>query len=322
MRHLAWLVLLSIAVAASGAAHAGTYPERPIRIVVSTSAGGITDVCARILGNFVTAKTGQAVVIDNKPGGSGNIGMEFVAHAAPDGYTFGVANTGQIVVNPFLFRHMSYDPLTELVPVASIGEVPLFLVVNGKLPVHSLQEFIAYAKARPGKLSYASAGTGTTPQLAADAFLRRAGLDIVHVPYRGSTPGVMDVVSGTVQMTFVSMGQHMDFVRRGDLRILGVAAGKRVSYLPDVPTFSEQGLPGFQASTWFALFAPRGTPADIVDALNRHVRDLAGDPDGRRRLDASFVEPMPLGVADFTALVRSDAERWKSIVRAAGAQMD
>jgi len=130
------------------------------------------------------------------------------------------------------------------------------------------------------------------------------------------------VLSGTVQMTFVSMGQHMDFVRRGDLRILGVAAGKRVSYLPDVPTFAEQGLPGFEASTWFALFAPRGTPADIVEALNRHVRDLAGDPDARRRLDASFVEPMPLGLADFTALVRSDAERWKSIVRAAGAHMD
>jgi tripartite-type tricarboxylate transporter receptor subunit TctC len=195
-------------------------------------------------------------------------------------------------------------------------------VVNGKLPVHSLQEFIAYARAQPGKLSYASAGTGTTPQLAADAFLRRAGLDIVHVPYRGSTPGVMDVLAGTVQMTFVSMGQHMDFVRRGDLRILGVAAAHRVSYLPDVPTFAEQGLPGFEASTWFALFAPRGTPADIVDELNGYVRALGQDPDSRRRLDASFVEETPFGVAEFGARVKSDAERWKSIVRAAGATID
>lgn len=318
LRRSAWLVL---AVAVS-AAHADTYPARPIHLVVATSAGGITDVCARIFGNSVTRKTGQPVVIDNKPGGSGNIGMEFVARAAADGYTLGVANTGQIVINPFLFRHMAYDPLTELAPVGSIGEVPLFLVVNGKLPVHSLQEFIGYAKAQPGKLSYASAGTGTTPQLAADAFLRRTGLDIVHVPYRGSTPGVMDVLAGIVQMTFVSMGQHMDFVRRGDLRILGVAAAHRVSYLPDVPTFAEQGLPGFEASTWFALFAPRGTPADIVERLNGYVRALGQDADSRRRLDASFVEPTPLDVAAFGARVKSDAERWKSIVRAAGATLD
>jgi tripartite-type tricarboxylate transporter receptor subunit TctC len=321
MRSVALLALLGAAFA-SAAARAETYPAKPIRVVVSTSAGGITDVCARILGNFITQKTGQPVVIDNKPGGSGNIGMEFVAHAAPDGYTLGVANTGNIVINPFLLRQMPYDPLADLAPVGSIGQVPLFLVVNGKLPPHSLQEFIAYAKAQPGKLSYASAGIGTTPHLAADAFLRRAGLNVVHVPYRGSMPGVMDVLSGTVQMTFVSMGPHMQFVRKGDLRILAVAAAKRVPYLPDVPTFAEQGLPGFEASTWFALFAPRGTPAEIVERLNGYVRDLAADPDSRRRLDASFVDPTPLDVAAFTAEVKSDAQKWEGIVRASGAKVD
>ena len=321
MRYLRMLALLVATLAASGA-RAETYPARPVRIVVSTSAGGITDLCGRIFGASLTAKSGQAAVIDNKPGGGGNIGMEFVARSAPDGYTLGVANTGNIVINPFLYRHMSYDPLRELAPVGSIGEVPLFLVVNGKLPVHSLQEFIAYAKARPGKLSYASAGTGTTPHLAADAFIRRAGLDIVHVPYHGSAPGVMDVLSGTMQMTFVSMGPHMAFVERGDLRILGVAAAKRVAYLPEVPTFAEQGLPGFEASTWFALFAPRDTPAAIVAQLNGYVRGLADDPDARRRLAASFVDPTPLTAAAFADEVKADAGRWEAIVRAAGVSVD
>src|SRR5262249_17631010 len=227
------LTVLGAALVLSPNTRAETYPSRPLRIVVSTSAGGITDISARVLGAYITAKTGQPVVIDNKSGGSGNIGMELVARSAPDGYTLGVANTGNIVINPFLYRHMTYDPLSELAPVGSIGAVPLFLVVNGKLPVHTLPELIAYAKAQPGKLSYASAGTGTTPHLAADEFIRRAGLDIVHVPYRGSAPGVMDVLGGNVQMTFVSMGPHMQFVERGDLRILGVAAEKRVDYLPD-----------------------------------------------------------------------------------------
>jgi tripartite-type tricarboxylate transporter receptor subunit TctC len=316
------LALLAAALSVAPESRAETYPARPVRIVVSTSAGGITDVSARILGNFMSAKTGQAAVIDNKPGGSGNIAMEFVARAAPDGYTLGVANTGNIVINPFLFRHMSYDPLNELVPVGSIGKVPLFLIVNGKLPVHSLSELITYAKAQPGMLSYASAGTGTTPHLAADAFVRRAGLDIVHVPYRGSAPGVMDVLGGNVQMTFVSMGPHMQFVERGDLRILGVAAAKRVDYLPNVPTFAEQGMPGFEASTWFALFAPRGTPAAILEQLNGYVRGLAADTDSRLRLDASFVDPTPLSVAEFTREVKSDAVRWEQIVRAAGASVE
>ena len=322
MPDLRMLALLAAALAASPDGRAETYPARPVRIVVSTSAGGITDICARVLGSFMSARTGQTAVIDNKPGGSGNIGMEVVARAAPDGYTLGVANTGNIVINPFLFRHMSYDPLTELMPVGSVGSVPLFLIANGKLPVHSLAELVAYAKARPGQLSYASAGTGTTPHLAADEFLRRTGLDIVHVPYRGSAPGVMDVLGGNVQMTFVSMGPHMQFVERGDLRILGVAAARRVDYLPDVPTFAEQGLPGFEASTWFGLFAPRGTPAAILEQLNGYVRGLAADPDARLRLDAAFIDPTPLTLAEFTDEVKADAAKWERIVRAAGASVE
>ena len=315
--------LLAVAGAASFApAHAEPYPARPIHVIVSTSAGGVTDLCARIFGAFLTARSGQTVVIDNKAGGGGNIAMDMVAKATPDGYTLGVANTGNIVINPYLYRHMPYDPLTDLVPVGSLGQVPLFLVVNGKVPARTLQEFVAYAKREPGKLSYASAGTGTTPHLAADEFIRRAGLNIVHVPYRGSAPGVMDVISGNIPMTFISTGPHMEFVRRGDLRILAVAADKRLPYLPDVATFGEQGFPGFAVSTWFALFAPRGTPRDIVEQLNADVRDMVADADSHRRLAGNFVDPAPMTAAQFAAEVKTDAAKWERIVRASGARVD
>ena len=322
MNLLRALAILALACLTSVSAFAENYPSKPVKIIVSTSAGGVTDLAARILGAYITTKTGQPVVIDNRPGASGNIAMEAVAKAPPDGYTLGVANTGNIVINPFLYRHMSYDPLHDLVPVGSLGEVPLFLVVNGKVPARTLQEFVAYAKSEPGKLSYASAGAGTTPHLAADEFVRRAGLTIVHVPYRGSAPGVMDVISGNIPMTFISTGPHMEFVRRGDLRILAVAAAKRLPYLPDIPTFGEQGFPGFEVSTWFAMFAPRGTPGEIVAQLNGYVRGLIGDPDSRRRLESNFVDPTPLDAAQFAAVVKAGAEKWERIVRASGAKVD
>ena len=314
------LVTAVAAIAAAAPAGAETYPSRPIRIVVSTSAGGITDIAARILGNHLSTTTGQTVVIDNRSGAGGNIAMDAVAKSSPDGYTLGVANTGNIVINPYLYRSMPYDPLNDLVPVASLGEVPIFLVVNGKLPVSNLREFVVYAKTHP--VSYASAGTGTTPHLAADAFNRHAGLAMVHVPYRGSTPATMDVISGNVQMTFVSLGQYMEFVRRGELRVLAIAGAKRVSYLPEVATFAEQGFPGFDTGTWFAMFAPRGTPGEIVDQLNLHVRALAADPDAKMRLDAAFLEQSTMTAAEFAGQVRADAVKWERIVRESGVKQE
>jgi tripartite-type tricarboxylate transporter receptor subunit TctC len=311
------LALLTLGIAA---ANAETYPARPIKIIVSTSAGGITDVAARILGNFITAKTGQTVVIDNRAGAGGNIAMDSVAKAAPDGYTLGVANTGNIVINPYLYRSMPYDPLADLVPVGSIGEVPLFMVVNGKLPAKDLNAFVAYAKANP--VSYGSAGTGTTPHLAADAFNRRTGLNMVHVPYRGSTAATMDVLSGVIPMTFVSLGQHIEHVHRGTLKVLGIASRRRVAYLPDVATFAEQGFAGLETGTWFALFAPRDTPREIVEQLNGYVRGLSEDPDSLRRLEATFTERMNLTAAEFADVVKQDAAKWERIVREAGVKQD
>ena len=322
IRALAILTLASLPTLPACAQSYPLKPLKPLKIIVSTSAGGVTDLAARILGAHITAKTGQPVVIDNRPGASGNIAMDAVAKAPPDGYTLGVANTGNIVINPHLMRHMPYDPLTDLVPVGPIGTVPLFLLVNSNIPAATLADFIAYAKAQPDKVSYASAGIGTTPDLAAHELNRRAGLQLVFVPFRGTAPAVAAVLGGDVQVTFASMGPHIEFVRAGKLRILGAATRKRAPYLPDVPTFAELGFPDFEISTWFSLFAPHRTPKDIVEQLNSYVRDLARDPDAKKRLEANFVDPAVMTAAEFADLVKADAVKWERIVRDAGVRID
>jgi tripartite-type tricarboxylate transporter receptor subunit TctC len=314
-------VVAFMALGAASALAQG-YPAKPIKIIVSTSPGGVTDLAARILGQHITAKTGQTVVIDNRAGASGNIAMDALAKAEPDGYTLGVANTGNIVINPYLFNNMTFDPLKDLSPVGVLGTVPLFLVMNSNVPAKTLQEFIAYTKANPDKISYASAGAGTTPDLAAYEFGRRAGLKLVMVPFRGTGPAVTAVLGGDVQVTFVSMGPHIEFVHQGKLRVLGAGTSKRVSYLPDVPTIGEQGFPGFEPSTWFAVFAPRGTPKQIVDQVNGYVRDLAQDPDAKKRLEANFVDSSVMTAPEFAALVKADAAKWERIVKENGIKLE
>jgi len=314
MKARAIVSLLLVALFAYPAA-AQIYPVRPIKIIVSTSPGGVTDLTARILGQHITTKTGQTVVIENRPGASGNIAMEAVAKAPADGYTLGVANTGNIVINPYLFPSMPYDPLKDLTPVGLLGTVPLFLVINSNVPAKSLQEFVAYTKANPDKISYASAGAGTTPDIAALEFGRRAGLKFVMVPFRGTGPAVQAVLGGDVQVTFVSMGPHIEFVERGKLRVLGAATRERASYLPDVPTFAEQGFLGFETSTWFALFAPSRTPGHIVEQLNGYTRSMQDDPDLKRRLEANFVARAVVNAPDFAAYVHGDAAKWERIVK-------
>jgi tripartite-type tricarboxylate transporter receptor subunit TctC len=315
-----WLLITGWACLSALPAGAQTYPSRPIRVIVSTSPGGITDIAARILGAHITAKTGQAVVIDNRPGASGNIAMEAVARAAPDGYTLGFANTGNITINPFLFAHMPFDPLNDLVPIGPVGTVPLFLVINGGVPAGTLAEFIAYAKANPDTVNYAGAGAGTTPDLAGLEFGRRAGLKLVMVPFKGTAPATSAVVAGDVQVTFISMGPHMGFVRSGALRVLAAATPSR--YMPDTPTFAELGYPGFETSTWFSLFAPRGTPNEIIDWLNRCTRTVHDEPEARSRLDSNFVDPLIMTASEFAATVKADAVKWERIVRETDAKLE
>jgi tripartite-type tricarboxylate transporter receptor subunit TctC len=302
---------------------AQTYPSKPIKIIVSTSAGGITDILARLLGNYITIKTGQPHVIENRAGASGNLAMDAVAKATPDGYTLGFANTGNITINPYLFRSMTFDPLNDLIPVGAVGTVPLFLIMNPKVPANTLKEFIAYAKANPDTVSYAAAGAGTTPDLTGGEFKRRAGLDkLVFVPFKGTAPAATAVLQGEVQITFVSMGPHIEFIHQGKLKVLAAATPKRAPYVPDVPTFAEEGFPGFEMSTWFSLFAPKGTPMPIVEQLNGYTRAMHGDPDTKKRLDSQFVDPLILTQREFAALVKADAVKWERIVRESGIKLD
>src|SRR5262245_2689716 len=299
-----------------------SYPNKPIKIIVSTSAGGATDIMARVLGHHITTKTGQPHVIDNRAGASGNIATEAVAKTAPDGYTLGFANTGNITINPYLFKSMSFDPLNDLVPVGPVGTVPLFLGINGKLPAKTLSEFIAYAKANPDKVSYAGAGAGTTPDLTGGEFARRAGLKLVVVPFRGTAPAATAVIGGDVQVTFVSMGPHIEFVRNGALRVLAAATPTRPPYVADVPTLAEEGFPAFEMSTWFSLFAPKGTPKEIVDQLNLYAREVQAEPEAKKRLEATFIDPLVTTQPEFAALVKADALKYERIVREQGIKLE
>jgi tripartite-type tricarboxylate transporter receptor subunit TctC len=317
-------LVVATAVALSALpAQAQNYPSKPIKIVVSTSAGGATDIMARILGHHITTKTGQPHVIDNRAGASGNLAMEAVARAAPDGYTLGFANTGNITINPYLFKSMSFDPLNDLIPVGPVGTVPLFLTINSKVPAKTLAAFITYAKANPDKVSYAGAGVGTTPDLTGGEFARRAGLDkLVVVPFRGTAPATAAVIGGEVQVTFVSMGPHIEFVRNGTLRVLAAATPTRRPYVPDVPTFAEEGFPAFEMSTWFSLFAPKGTPKEIVDQLNHYTREVQAEPEARKRLEATFIDPLGLTQSEFAALVKADAVKYERIVHEQGIKLE
>lgn len=319
MKVVQTLAVALLAALGVSSARAQDYPNKPIKIIVSTSPAGITDILARILGQYITAKTGQPHVIDNRAGASGNLAMDAVAKAAPDGYTLGFANTGNITVNPYLFTHMTFDPLNDLVPVGAVGTVPLFLVMNPTVPANNLKAFIAYAKANPDKVSYAAAGAGTTPDLTGGEFARRAGLDkLVFVPFRGTAPAATAVLQGVAQITFVSLGPSLQNVESGKLRVLAAATPRRMPYAKDIPTFSEEGFPGFEMSTWFSLFAPNGTPKEIVEQLNGYTRDVQNDPEMKKRLDALFVDPLIQSQPEFAALVKADAVKWKRLVREAG----
>jgi tripartite-type tricarboxylate transporter receptor subunit TctC len=303
-----WAVL-AIAALASTALGAEPYPARPIRILATAAPGGITDLVARVVGEYIGARSGQPVVIENRTGGGGNIGTEAAARAAPDGYTLVLTSTSQISIAPALTGNLAIDPLTDLVPVAPVAQAPQLLVVSARLGVATLRDFIALAR---------SLGPGTTVHLAGDAFARLAHVDIVPVQYRGTAPGITDMIAGTVQMISVGIAPVMAFVQSGDLRVLAAATPQRLPYLPDVPTAAEAGVPGYEMTTWFGLFAPRGTPAPVVDALNGHVRTFLADRAASKRLTDMLVDPMSMSPAEFASFLAADAAKWRRLVKDAG----
>jgi tripartite-type tricarboxylate transporter receptor subunit TctC len=299
-------------------ASAQSLSSKPIRIVVPVAAGAATDILARMAGDWLGKKTGLTIVVENRTGAGGNIALEQVAKAEPDGHTLLVATNGAITINPALFKKGPVDTSTDVVPVAMLAQIPQILVVNSKVPARTAQELIALAKAKPGTINYGSAGLGTTPHLTLALFAKLAGVELVHVPYRGLAPAVTDLIAGNIQALAIGNASVAPFVEAGQLRILAVAGRERVSYLPNVPSAVEIGLPTWDVETWYGLFAPRGTPKPIADEINRHILTMFNDPANKKRYEEGFYDILRLSSDEFAARVKSDLARWDRIVKETG----
>jgi tripartite-type tricarboxylate transporter receptor subunit TctC len=321
---IATIALLSATVSGAAvlpAAHAeDAYPSRVVRLIVPASAGGVTDLVARIAGEYLSDKFKQQFIVVNRTGAGGNLGTDDVAKSDPDGYTLGVVATGNVVINPYIYKSMPFDAKTDLIPVASIAEAPQVIAVGAGVPAKTLQELIALAKAKPNGVAYASAGAGTTMHLAGDQFARLAGVQITHVPYRGAAPAVTDIVAGNVQIIPVSVGPIMGFVRNGQIRVLAAASPHRLKALPDVPTTAEAGLPGYEMTTWFGIVAPKGTPPAIVATIHDAVQAMLTDPATVKRLEDNYLELMPMSQPEFARFVTAEFPKWEQAVKATGVQ--
>jgi tripartite-type tricarboxylate transporter receptor subunit TctC len=316
----AWLAALVLF--AASAASAEDYPDRPIHVVVTFSAGGTTDVLARWIAQGFTQNTGHAVVVENRGGAGGNIGGDVVAKSPPDGYTLAMFAAGSVVVNPWLYKKMPYDPLHDLVGVFNVANAPQFLMVTASLPAKTLKDFIALARREPGTFNYASAGPGTTPHLAMVQFERLAGVKLVHIPYRGVGAAVADLASGRVQLLSTSIPPVQAQLDAGQVRPLCLAAPQRLSAMPNVPTAAEAGLPGYDMTTWFGFMAPRGTPRVRIDYLNAQFQKVLDAPETQKRFEALGVVPNGGTAAAFDKTIQADAKYWKPIVEASGVTVE
>jgi tripartite-type tricarboxylate transporter receptor subunit TctC len=301
-------------------ADAQDYPSRPVKIIVPFPAGGTADVMPRVIGEWLSRKWGQPVVVENRTGAAGNIGAEAVAKAEPDGYTLLSAPPPPLVINQNLYPKLGFDP-SEFVPIVIMGRVPNALVVNPKLPLNSVAEVIAYAKANPGKLTSATQGNGTTSHLTSELFQMMADLKFQHVPYRGSAPALTDLVAGSVDLMFDNLGVSLPLGKGGQLKLLGVATPKRMASLPDVPTIAET-LPGFESAAWFAIVAPPKTPQAVVDKINADVNEALRQSDIVQRLTQLSAEPIGGTPQATAAYMREEIERWHKVIKAANVKLD
>jgi tripartite-type tricarboxylate transporter receptor subunit TctC len=310
----ATLALAASSVAAPCAlAQTGDYPNRPVRVLVAFTAGGTTDILARAVSQKLTERMKQSFVIDNKPGGGGNIGTELAARAAPDGYTLIVNSVGPIAVNPSLYKKLNINPLTDLVPVVQLADVPNVLVVNPTVvPVRTLEEFVAHAKANPGKLNYGSTGIGTSSHLSGFMLGQRTGVEMTHVPYKGAD-ALNDLLAGRVQFMFATIPSVIQHIQAGKLRAIAVTSARRSRSLPDIPTVAEKGFPGFEAGSWFGFFAPRGTPEAVIAELNKAVNEVL--PSLEAQMVREGADPVGGTPAQFGQFVHKEYEKWKGIVR-------
>jgi tripartite-type tricarboxylate transporter receptor subunit TctC len=296
---------------------AQTYPSRPVRIIVGGPPGGTLDIFARLIGQWLSERLGQPFVTENRAGGAGNtLATDVVARAAPDGYTLllvAIANA----INASLYERLTYDFLRDIAPVASLARVPLVMEVNPAVPARTVPEFIAYAKANPGKINMASAGNGTSPHVAGELFKLMTGVELLHVPYRGSPPALTDMLGGQIQVMFDLMPSSLALIRAGKLRALAVTTAARSPALPDIPTVSEF-LPGYEASTWQGLGAPRSTPPEVIDRLNREINAGLADPRLQARIAETGAAPFAGSPADFGKFMADETEKWAKVVKFAG----
>ena len=313
-----------VAIAAFAAlAHAqASYPSKPIRLVVPFPAGGTTDILARAVAQRLTETMGQPVVVDNRAGAGGNIGADMVAKAPPDGYTLLMGTVGTHAINASLYAKMPYDHVRDFAPVILVAGVPNVLVVNPALPVNSVQELIAYGTANPGKLNFASSGNGTSIHLAAELFKTMTGVQMAHVPYKGSAPALVDLAGGQVQLMFDNLPSSLALIKAGKLKALAVTSAQRSAALPDVPTVAESGLAGFEASSWFGLLAPAGTPKDIIAKLNGEVTKWLATPEAKEKLAAQGAIPAGRSPDDFMRHIAAETVKWQKVVKDSGAKVD
>ncbi|MDB5808947.1 MAG: hypothetical protein JWN94_1069 [Betaproteobacteria bacterium] len=307
-------IAMLVAMFAIALLNAQSYPAKPIRFIVPFAPGGGSDIIARILSPHLGTLLGQQIIIDNRPGAGTIIGAEVAAHAPADGYTLFLGITGTMAINPSMYRKLPYDPVRDFAPIALVGTGPNVLVVHPALPAHSIKELIAMAKAHPGKLSYASAGTGGAPHLAGELFKSMAGVDMVHIPYKGAAPATVDLLAGQVQVMFAGMGAALPFIKSNRLRALGVAGSKRSRALPAVPAIAEV-LKVFEASTWFAVYAPAGAPPAVISQLNAALAKVVALPDVEQQMTAQGYEPLFSTPDELKTYTASEIAKWAKVIR-------
>jgi tripartite-type tricarboxylate transporter receptor subunit TctC len=316
------VLTLAIAGGAQAQSPAATYPNKPIRLIVPFPPGGGTDILARLIATRLGDQNQWTIVADNKSGAGGTIGITEAVKAAPTGYDLVIGQKDNLVIGPWLYKNLTWDPTRDLTPVAHVAYTPVLIATSANSKFRTLADVVAAARAAPGRISYGSPGNGTSIHLSAELFEKAAGIQFVHIPYKGSTPALMDALAGNVDLLVSSVPSAMSQIKSGKLRPLAVTSAKRSSSLPDVPTIAESGYKGFDVSTWYGVLAPAGTPAPIVARLNADINRLLANPEVKEAIQAQGAEPEAMTQARFAQLLKSDYAKWQGIVEASGAKLD
>jgi tripartite-type tricarboxylate transporter receptor subunit TctC len=319
---LAASALATSLLAPLGASAADAFPSKTITVIVPFAAGGTTDILARVIGQALNKELGQPVIVDNRAGAGGNIGAALAAKAPADGYTLFMGTVGTHAINQALYKKLQFDPIKDFAPLTRVAMVPNLLVANPGKPYKTVKELIAYAKANPGKVTFGSSGNGSSIHLSGELFNSMAGVQMVHVPYKGSAPAVTDLLGGQIDVMFDNMPSSIQHVRTGKLRPIAVTTARRSPELPNVPTIAEAGVPGYEATSWFGLFAPAGTPAPVVAKLNAAIVKVLAQPDVKKKLAEQGAEPHAETPEQFADFIRKETAKWGQVVKASGATVD